>query len=89
MLQHYATELDHIRNSYAGLSVAKRSELEDLLMEGDLLEVTMDEVQQLWLLLQEDSDCRAAFEKAEESCMDQEDSITVRSSSSTALLCCA
>ena len=35
-------------------------------MEGDLLEVTMDEVRQLWHLLQEDSDCRVAFEKAQE-----------------------
>ena len=78
MLQHYATELDHIRNSYAGLTVSKRGELEDLLMEGDLLEVTMDEVQQLWLLLQEDSECRAAFEKAEEACMDHNDSSMVR-----------
>ena len=34
-------------------------------MEGDLLEVTMDEVRQLWHLLQEDSDCRVAFEKAQ------------------------
>ena len=66
VLQHYVSELEHIRNSYAGLSVSKRGEVEDLLMEGDLLEVTMDEVRQLWHLIQEDSDCRIAFEKAQE-----------------------
>ena len=66
VLQHCVSELEHIRNLYAGLSVSKRGEVEDLLMKGDLLEVTMDEVRQLWLLLQEDSDCRVAFEKTQE-----------------------
>ena len=66
VLQHYVSELEHIRNSYAGLSVSKRGEVEDLLMEGDLLEVTMDEVRQLWHLIQEDSDCQVAFEKTQE-----------------------
>ena len=63
VLQHYVSELEHIRNSYAGLLVSKRGEVEDLLMERDLLEMTTDEVRQLWHLLQEDSDCRVAFEK--------------------------
>ena len=31
-------------------------------MEGDLLEVTMDEVQQLWQLLQLDTEYLAAFD---------------------------
>ena len=33
-----------------------------MLMEGDLLEVMLDEVQQLWQLLQSDTEFLAAFE---------------------------
>ena len=34
-------------------------------MDGDLLEVTLDEVQQLWQLLQTDAEFLIAFEKGE------------------------
>ncbi len=33
-------------------------------MEGDLLEVTMDEVQQLWLILHQDAETLTAFERS-------------------------
>ena len=58
-----------------GLSVSKRGEVENLLMEGDLLEVTMDEVRQLWHLLPEDSDCCVTFEKAQEYVDHNEESV--------------
>ena len=64
VLQHYETELQRLRSEYAGLSGSKRTELENLLMEGDLLEVTMDEENQLWQLLQQDAESSLAFEKA-------------------------
>ena len=64
VLQHYETELQRLRSEYAGLSGSKRTELENLLMEGDLLEVTMDEETQLWQLLQQDAESSLAFEKS-------------------------
>ena len=64
VLHHYETELQRLRSEYAGLSGNKRTELENLLMEGDLLEVTMDEETQLWQLLQQDAESSLAFEKS-------------------------
>jgi hypothetical protein len=64
VLHHYETELQRLRSEYAGLSGSKRTELENLLMEGDLLEVTMDEETQLWQLLQQDAESSLAFEKS-------------------------
>ena len=63
VLQHYESELQRLRAEYAGLSGNKRTELENLLTECDLLEVTMDEVLQLWQLLQQDAEVLSAFEK--------------------------
>lgn len=63
MLQHYETELERLTAKYAGLSSSKRMTLDNLLMEGDLLEVTLDEVQQLWQMLQQDAHMLAAFQK--------------------------
>lgn len=62
VLAHYDSELQRLRSEYAGLSGSKREALEHLLMEGDLLEVTMDEVQQLWQLLQLDTEYLSAFD---------------------------
>lgn len=62
VLAHYDSELKRLRSEYAGLSGSKREALEHLLMEGDLLEVTMDEVQQLWQLLQLDTEYLTAFD---------------------------
>ena len=62
VLAHYNSELQRLRSEYAGLSGCKRESLEQLLMEGDLLEVTMDEVQQLWQLLQLDTEYLSAFD---------------------------
>ena len=64
VLHHYETELNRLRSEYNGLSGTKRKELEDLLMEGDLLEVTMDEVQQLWTVLHQDTETLTAFERS-------------------------
>ncbi len=61
VLHHYETELKRLRMEYAGLTPSKRTELEDLLMEGDLLEVTMDEVQQIWNVLHQDAESLAAY----------------------------
>ena len=63
VLNHYETELERLTAKYAGLSSSKRSALDSLLMEGDLLEVTLDEVQQLWQLLQQDAHLLTAFQK--------------------------
>lgn len=63
VLHHYESELNRLRSEYAGLSGSKRVEMEKLLMEGDLLEVTMDEVQQLWLVLHQDAETLTAFER--------------------------
>ena len=62
VLAHYDAELQRLRSEYAGLSGGKREALENLLMEGDLLEVMMDEVQQLWQLLQMDTEYLSAFD---------------------------
>lgn len=51
-----------MKSEYAGLSGSKRESLEQLLMEGDLLEVTLDEVHQLWQCLQWDTEYLSAFE---------------------------
>lgn len=72
VLQHYESELQRLRAEYAGLSGSKRTELENLLTECDLLEVTMDEVQQLWQLLQQDAEILMVFEKMGEE-NDEED----------------
>ena len=64
VLHHYETELQRLRSEYAGLSGSKRTELENLLMEGDLLEVTMDEELQLWQILQQDAESSLAFEQS-------------------------
>ncbi len=63
VLIHYETELERLTAKYAGLNSVKRSTLDTLLMEGDLLEVNMDEVQQLWQLLQQDAHLLSAFQK--------------------------
>ena len=64
VLHHYETELTRLRSEYSGLSATKRKELEDLLMEGDLLEVSLDEVQQLWAVLHQDTETLTAFERS-------------------------
>ena len=50
---------------FAGLSASYRQELEDLLMEGDLLEVTVEEVKQLWQLLTSNAGFQVAFEQVQ------------------------
>lgn len=62
-MHHYETELNRLRAEYAGLSGTKRVDMDQLLMEGDLLEVTMDEVQQLWLVLHQDAETLTVFER--------------------------
>ena len=62
VLQHYEAELQRLRSDYAGLSGSKREMMERLLMGGDLLEVTLDEVQQLWQCLQCDTEYLSSFE---------------------------
>lgn len=64
VLHHYETELHRLRSEYAGLSGTKRKELEGLLMEGDLLEVTLDEVYQIWTVLHQDTVTLTAFERS-------------------------
>lgn len=64
VLQHYETELNRLRSEYAGLTGSKRTEMENLLMEGDLLEVTMDEVQQLWQVLHQDAEMLISYERS-------------------------
>ena len=73
VLQHYETELLRLRSEYAGISGAKRMEMEELLMEGDLLEVTMDEIQQLWQLLQTDAEILVVFERGDKQEEKEED----------------
>ena len=63
VLQHYESELKRLRSEYAGLSGNKRADMEKLLVEGDLLEVTLDEVQQLWLVLHQDAETLTAYDK--------------------------
>ena len=63
VLIHYETELERLTTKYAGLNSAKRSAMDTLLMEGDLLEVALDEVQQLWQLLQQDAHLLTSFQK--------------------------
>lgn len=63
VLNHYESELERLTSKYAGLGPVRRSNLENLLMEGDLLEVTLDEVQQLWQLLQQDAQLLASFQE--------------------------
>lgn len=50
---------------FAGLSASHRQELEDMLMEGDLLEVTVEEVKQLWQLLTSNAEFQVAFEQVQ------------------------
>ena len=50
---------------FAGLSASHQQELEDLLMEGDLLEVTVEEVKQLWQLLTSNAEFQVAFEQVQ------------------------
>lgn len=64
VLHHYETELKRLRSEYSGLSGSKRLELENLLMQGDLHEVAMEEVQQLWLILQQDAELQSAYERS-------------------------
>lgn len=64
VLAHYNSELQRLRSDYAGLSPSKREALDRLLMEGDLLEVMMDEVQQLWHILQLDTEYLSLFNSA-------------------------
>ena len=65
LLQYYKTELQRQTVEFAGLSASRREELEDLLMEGDLLEVKVEEVQQLWQLLTSNADYQVAFEQVQ------------------------
>ena len=65
LLQYYKTELQRQTVEFAGLSASRRLELEDLLMEGDLLEVKVEEVQQLWQLLTSNADFQVAFEQVQ------------------------
>ena len=83
VLKHYESELQRLRSEYAGLSGSKRTELENLLMEGDLLEVTLDEEYQLWHLLQQDAESSLAFEKS--GLIDEAETATEKSKGSTEL----
>lgn len=65
LLQYYKTELQRQTVEFAGLSVSRRQELEDLLMEGDLLEVKVEEVQQLWQLLTSNANFQVTFEQVQ------------------------
>ena len=48
VLKHYETQLNKEKASYLGLSETHRRKVEELLLEGDLLEVTTDESTQIW-----------------------------------------
>ena len=63
VLHHYESELERHLSKYVGLGPTRRSNLDNLLMEGDLLEVTLDEVQQLWQLLQQDAQLLTSFQE--------------------------
>lgn len=71
MLNHYESELERLTVKYAGLTSTRRSSLESLLMEGDLLEVTLDEVQQLWELIQQDSQLLTSFQERGKAIVDE------------------
>ena len=44
-----------------------------MLLEGDLIEVSIDEVQEVWSMLQEDAELQVAFEKAGPDKVEEED----------------
>ena len=66
VLKHYETQLLKEKSAYSGLAESQRREVEDLLLEGDLLEVTTDETTQLWQVLQSDTECVNYFALSEE-----------------------
>lgn len=48
VLKHYETQLSKEKANYLGMSEVQRKKVEDVLLEGDLLEVTTDETTQIW-----------------------------------------
>lgn len=48
VLKHYESQLSKEKATYAGLTEAQRKNVEEMLLAGDLLEVTTDETTQLW-----------------------------------------
>ena len=48
VLRHYNNQLSKEKSSYVGLSELQRKRMEEVLLDGDLLEVTTDETTQLW-----------------------------------------
>ena len=48
VLKHYETQLGKEKLNYLGMLEAQRKKVEDILLEGDLLEVTTDETTQIW-----------------------------------------
>lgn len=66
VLRHYNNQLSKEKSSYVGLSELQRKRVEEVLLDGDLLEVTTDETTQLWQLLQTDSECLSYFTLSEE-----------------------
>ena len=48
VLKHYDAQLMKEKAVYSGLNEKKRKRVEELLLDGDLLEVTTDETTQLW-----------------------------------------
>ena len=72
VLKHYETQVLKEKSSYSGLAESQRREVEDLLLEGDLLEVTTDETTQLWQVLQSDTECVNYFSLSEEAAANYE-----------------
>ncbi len=48
VLKHYESQLTKEKTSYLGMTEVQRKRVEELLLEGDLLEVTTDETTQIW-----------------------------------------
>ena len=72
VLKHYEAQLQKEKSSYSGLAEGQRREVEDLLLEGDLLEVTTDETTLLWQVLQSDTECVNYFSLSEEAAANYE-----------------
>ena len=51
VLKHYESQLSKEKATYAGLTEAQRKNVEDMLLVGDLLEVTTDETTQIWQVI--------------------------------------
>ena len=61
VLRHYETQLCKERSGYLGMSDTHRKRVEEVLLEGDLLEVTTDETTQIWQVGRERGDVRVCY----------------------------